>query len=1018
MIDEGEEGEEEEEEEEEEETGEGVGEEESEEDEEAWVAAAEERRLAADALRQAAEDENARVLEEAVGSPEAVSKLMAEVAEAKRAALERERARETARSLGRSLVNVEPWEREWSQESHSGIDSEDEGDEDTSIEILASYGASSPARASGSARVAVQLLRPGQEELDISDALTAASNVRTRMIGIQPVPFDVTFALGPKAKLSASTPMPFIRAFCIEHGIEEHDLGQSHSSQRWGLYNLLREANWPDERSAATLSSPRYFGVLAKIIRQRRLRKAGKPAKGRGIDTTYTPWLNVELPPPAPPPAPPPPSKAPAVKSPKARLTKAAKARLENLAKPVRPVTAHPPAPAPAPAPRPRAKSSPYAAPPAGWSAATLAEHEARVDEERRAAAEAEEAHVQAAEAGASEEATQPMVEGAAAKEPALDQHAATLVDAQQPEGQQSVQVESQAGSSTEPPPDHPPPGSPATQPTPAAPPPAAESPSSASRPEKKDRASRKSKEKIEEVAPPQPVVVDVGPFQYVELSAFAAACGVTTPAPAEKTGWLDVFTHIIEASEEAILLVDMRVQGLPIALANAAASTLTGYSREEMVGRNCRFLQGKKTSSAAIRAMTKAVGERRYAILNVLNFRQDASQFVNNLSLHPIDGESGDYRYSVGVLADSGSERLKTAEGKAAIAKMRAGMPTKVSVDVGAARASSPVKAAKVDEAPAGAMAEKEALHTTWRTTLVKLTRLIYSLDWKDTLTHLLTLEPARKAFHKWLLKHSAENVVMFEVTYEVDVRLGRCTSSKQAEKLTLELGAKYLLEDCPSEVEKARALLDEKSEIAASELADRCLPKFVQSKGCLPLIEQLLGAEKTGPPPPMPAGLLWDPNDSYRGDVARWLNTVMFLGLALPAMLSITDMAASGNPLIFVNDAFCRVSGYAREAALGRNCRFLQGPDTEVQSVAVIQAALTDVSDCVVKITNYRKSGEPFNMLLALRPVVDAEQTRRFCIGLHFEITPQRPLKQLVVKLGKLVKLFPSQAPLDPIR
>ena len=49
----------------------------------------------------------------------------------------------------------------------------------------------------------------------------------------------------------------------------------------------------------------------------------------------------------------------------------------------------------------------------------------------------------------------------------------------------------------------------------------------------------------------------------------------------------------------------------------------------------------------------------------------------------------------------------------------------------------------------------------------------------------------------------------------------------------------------------------------------------------------------------------------------------------------------------------------------------------------------------------------------LLALRPVVDSNATKRFCISLHFEITPTRSLKQLVTKLGKLIKLFPSQAP-----
>ena len=56
-----------------------------------------------------------------------------------------------------------------------------------------------------------------------------------------------------------------------------------------------------------------------------------------------------------------------------------------------------------------------------------------------------------------------------------------------------------------------------------------------------------------------------------------------------------------------SIMLVDMRVEGLPLQFCNQAAVELTGYSKEQMVGRNCKFMQGRpsdSTETAAVRVM------------------------------------------------------------------------------------------------------------------------------------------------------------------------------------------------------------------------------------------------------------------------------------------------------------------------------------------------------------------------------------------------------------------------------
>ena len=122
---------------------------------------------------------------------------------------------------------------------------------------------------------------------------------------------------------------------------------------------------------------------------------------------------------------------------------------------------------------------------------------------------------------------------------------------------------------------------------------------------------------------------------------------------------------------------------------------------------------------------------------------------------------------------------------------------------------------------------------------------------------------------------------------------------------------------------------------------------------------------------------------------DVAGWVHSFATVAETYPACIVISDMSMPGNPMIYVNNEFCRITGYTKEEAQGRNCRFLQGPITEPQSVAVIQDTLRRGADCHVKITNYRKSGDLFENLLTMRPVHDSNGVYRFCIGVQFDAT-----------------------------
>jgi PAS domain S-box-containing protein len=74
--------------------------------------------------------------------------------------------------------------------------------------------------------------------------------------------------------------------------------------------------------------------------------------------------------------------------------------------------------------------------------------------------------------------------------------------------------------------------------------------------------------------------------------------------------------------------------------------------------------------------------------------------------------------------------------------------------------------------------------------------------------------------------------------------------------------------------------------------------------------------------------------------------------------AML-VTDARLAENPVVFVNDAFCRMTGYARAEVMGRNCRFLQGPMSDPAVVATIRASLAAGESIETDIVNYRKNG-----------------------------------------------------------
>ena len=102
----------------------------------------------------------------------------------------------------------------------------------------------------------------------------------------------------------------------------------------------------------------------------------------------------------------------------------------------------------------------------------------------------------------------------------------------------------------------------------------------------------------------------------------------------------------------------------------------------------------------------------------------------------------------------------------------------------------------------------------------------------------------------------------------------------------------------------------------------------------------------------------------------------------------LLITNPREHDNPIVFANDAFVRLTGYTRPEVLGRNCRFLQGEDTDPAAVAALHDAIARCHAITVDILNYTKGGTPFWNRLRVRPYVsDTGEVEAF-IGLQNRI------------------------------
>lgn len=130
-----------------------------------------------------------------------------------------------------------------------------------------------------------------------------------------------------------------------------------------------------------------------------------------------------------------------------------------------------------------------------------------------------------------------------------------------------------------------------------------------------------------------------------------------------------------LSASAEGITIADARLPDRPLIYVNAGFEKLTGYSREEVLGRNCRFLQGADTEADTVTAIRTAVHSGQECTVEILNYRKDGSPFWNRLAITPVRNEGGEVTHFIGIQSDVSVRRRAEDELREATRELAAAL-------------------------------------------------------------------------------------------------------------------------------------------------------------------------------------------------------------------------------------------------------------------------------------------------------------------------------------------------------
>ncbi|XP_020535673.1 phototropin-2 isoform X2 [Jatropha curcas] len=395
---------------------------------------------------------------------------------------------------------------------------------------------------------------------------------------------------------------------------------------------------------------------------------------------------------------------------------------------------------------------------------------------------------------------------------------------------------------------------------------------------------------------------------------------------------------------QQTFVVSDATKPDYPIMYASSGFFTMTGYSSKEVVGRNCRFLQGPETDSKEVEKIRDAVKNGNSYCGRLLNYKKDGTPFWNLLTVTPIKDHHGNTIKFIGMQVE--------------VSKYTEGINEKALRPNGLPKSLIRYDARQKDKA------------------LDSMTEVVQTV--KDPKSHIRSTS------------HDASNSLDYFLPKSIHFDTVHASSPH------LDLS-----NDVSEETEKKTR--------RSSGI----------SKGFKPRSQSYAGVREAPPPTVEPEVLMtrdiklsnsWEHADRDR-DIRQGIDLATTLE-RIEKNFVISDPRLPDNPIIFASDSFLELTEYTREEILGRNCRFLQGPETDQATVSKIRDAIREQREITVQLINYTKSGKKFWNLFHLQPMRDQKGELQYFIGVqldgsdHMEPLRNRLSEKTELQSAKLVK------------
>lgn len=142
--------------------------------------------------------------------------------------------------------------------------------------------------------------------------------------------------------------------------------------------------------------------------------------------------------------------------------------------------------------------------------------------------------------------------------------------------------------------------------------------------------------------------------------------------------------------------------------------------------------------------------------------------------------------------------------------------------------------------------------------------------------------------------------------------------------------------------------------------------------------------------------------------GDISELPHDMFFAAVETTRMpMIVTDPNRDDNPIIFANRAFLDMTGYELAEILGRNCRFLQGPETDTEVVATLRDSIEQRVDIATEILNYRKDGSSFWNALFISPIFNERGDLIYHFASQLDVSRRRDAEDALRQAQKMEAL-----------